>query len=96
MWMLSFASLFVTGVLCIVGTFSRHYNDTGLQRIGMFGLSVGSFGWAQAVWHQYDVSIGGWWVHVSMAVYAIGTALKVYRKQRLLRPPHASAAGATR
>ena len=76
--LLSLVSLSATLFLSVLGLYHRAYKDNLLQCIGMIGLAVFSLSRINAIWHEGyvgDPSVG--LLHASMAVYAIGTALKV-------------------
>ena len=81
----SIACLAIVAVLCAVGAFSRAYPDNMLQRIGM--SSMGVWCTAQAVdmiqsMHTDSVQL---MLHIGLATFAVGTALRV---RQVHRAPH--------
>ena len=80
LWLLSCMCLGVTGALCIAGVLSHHFNDNLLQRAGMALLGIFCFGRATSIWHAQFASADWFGVHLGMAVYALGTAWKVYAR----------------
>ena len=76
----SIVALSWLALLCCVGVFHEAFEDNLAQRIGMAGLAM----WAIArVWeklHTWDSSALGIMMHCCLALYATGTAWKVYRR----------------
>ena len=79
LWHFSAAALSITAVLCLIGTLAPSYNDNFVQRVGMAVLCYGCVSRVQHIFITERVSIDWAFVHVGMALYAIGTAWKQYR-----------------
>lgn len=94
LWLLSCFCLVLTAAICIVGVFSSHFDDTLLQRLGMAILCFFCAGRAGTIWMARDVNPDWFGVHLGMAVFAVGTALKIYalcakeRRERYLERRH--------
>lgn len=77
MWIVSFVSLSIVAVLCLVGVLHQGFKDNLLQCLGMSLLCVACFGRASSIW-MTEITAGSWMlVHVGMALYALGTTQKV-------------------
>jgi hypothetical protein len=80
--------LSIVAALCIVAIFCRNYHENWLQFAGLAGLSL----WASArVTQLLDLFDGrmpnqGLVLHVSLALYAVGTAWKVWQHNRPQTP----------
>lgn len=77
MWIVSVISLSIVAALCLIGVFHRAFRDNILQCIGMSGLCIACFGRIGAVWTTEFTAPSWMLVHLFMAIYAVGTALKV-------------------
>lgn len=77
MWTLSVLSLVIVAALCAFGVFHRAYKDNLMQCIGMGLLFIASCSRVAWIWRT-EITDPSWVIlHISMAVYAIGTAQKV-------------------
>ena len=84
-WSVPLLCLAVTGALCTWGIFSRHFDDSFLQRVGLAGLSVFCFLRLYTRLKSPDIpppalEILG--VQVSLAIYGVGTAIKLVKRSR--------------
>jgi hypothetical protein len=85
MWLISVLCLVLVATLCAWGVFTDRYNDNLPQMIGMGAMFFGALSIAWRIWRVEFVPMDALFVHVGLALYAVGTAWKVYRK------PHAYA-----
>ncbi len=74
----SAACLFVVAAICLVGIVSKHYRDNWLQLLGLIGLVWWSL--ARAIEMLSRDHVGNYQLlsHVSLTLFAIGTAIKVW------------------
>lgn len=79
--MITIVSLWIVLLMCAAGVFSPVFDDNTLQRIGLGGVGVGVVPWLFEAPAELVVLL-----HVGMASYALGTALKVW-KRRHHQPP---------
>lgn len=80
-----FFKLFIIAVLCFVGVFSHSYEDTLIQRVGMAVAGTGAcLRLYLAVLEPYLHSSEPlrWLFTSGVAIYAVGTAIKHFRKFR--------------
>lgn len=82
MWEVSAASILIVMALCVAGVFSCKYDDSLIQRVGMFLLFIGLFPSLKSVWGNDEVHIGTASATVGLAAYAIGTACKAWKFSR--------------
>lgn len=80
--LLSLLCLALTGVLATWGVFSRHFDDSLLQRIGLATLAIACIlRVPDRIYHPHtppELLMA----QVGLAVYGIGTAIKLWRKTR--------------
>lgn len=76
---LTLLSLFVVSVLCAVGALYKHYEDNLLQRVGMAGICLANIGLIVQVWEYQAVNHACGMLAVSMAIFALGVAAKVFK-----------------
>lgn len=72
-------SLFVVSVLCAVGALYKHYEDNLLQRVGMAGICLANIGLIVQVWEYQGVNHACGMLAVSLAIFALGVAAKVFK-----------------
>lgn len=92
--MISAASLAIVMALCFVGTFCprRYYDDNLLQRIGLAGIAVGCGPRLSLLLERHSFDGTGFqpmfqvFVHVGLAAFAIGTALKAWQHRPKIPP----------
>lgn len=77
MWILSVCALSLVFVLCVLGIWHQSFRENLLQFIGMSWLMVACAGRIAWLWEAERVEPSWMLVHVGMAIYAAGTALKV-------------------
>lgn len=82
--LLSLLCLVVTGLLATWAVLSRHYDDSLLQRLGLGIIATGCLGRAlerltEDVPDPPPILL---WSQVGLALYAIGTALRMYLASR--------------
>lgn len=79
------ASLGLVSILCAIGALYKHYDDNLLQRFGMAGIGLANVGLMAQVWQYQGVNHACGMLAVSMAIFAIGVAVKVlkFRPRRL-------------
>jgi hypothetical protein len=79
-------------LLCLLGVFHDAFEDNLLQRIGMAMMAI----WCVSrVWeklHTWDTDTIHIVLHVALAMYATGTALKVARRHWALKRAHGTEA----
>jgi hypothetical protein len=76
----SIVALSWLALLCLLGVFHDAFEDNLLQRVGMAGLALWS---VSRVWEKlqtWDTPAIHMVLHVALALYATGTALKVARR----------------
>lgn len=93
----SLICLFVTIVACMAGVFSKHYRDNWMQYLGLWAILAGSLGrgWQLLLrWHAWmneplmpapDISNHNLALYGGLAIFAIGTAWKVWRHREVIR-----------
>lgn len=74
----------VTCALCTWAVFSKHFDDTLVQRLGLSIMAVGT---AVRVWDRLandvpDPPLVLLWSQVGLALYAAATAVKLYQAGR--------------
>lgn len=84
---ISAACLLVLAVICLFGVFSSHYKDNWAQFVGLWGMIA----WSLArSWQLIDdggsVTTQQLVAHVSITIFALGTAWKVARHKRAAEP----------
>ncbi len=77
MWIFSIVSLSLVIALCLMGIWHDAFKDNLLQCLGMACLIIACTGRVHWVWQAEYVDPSWMLVHVSMALYALGTAWKV-------------------
>jgi len=77
----------VVGICATLAVLSHRIHDTTAERIGLAMVSISSFAAAWRIITAGEVTIGGLWLSVSMAVYVIAIALKHFRDEPT-RPPN--------
>ena len=92
MWVVSIACLLFVMVLCVLGTVVRAFRDNLPQRIGMAFLFIGCWPRVQDMWLYRPESDGSWLGHLGLAMFALGTAWKVWKHRHVdphpPAPPH--------
>ena len=78
----SICALSIVAVLCLVGVFSSHFDDTLGQRVGMSLIAIWCIARVQTKMLDPDTEPVHLLLHIGLASYAIGTALKHWRKGR--------------
>ena len=81
---ISLLCLVVTGVACALGVFSHHFDDTLLQRLGLSIVATGTTGraWERITQDVPDPPLVLLWSQIGIALYAVGTVLRMYRAKR--------------
>ena len=82
--------LTVVAVLCAVGAFSRAYPDNLLQRLGMSTMGIWCGVRMAEQLQEQSTDTVQLMLDVGLAIYAVGTALRMYR---LHHAPHCRRAG---
>ena len=82
--MLSLACLVVTGLLSALAVFSRHYDDSLVQRAGLCIVATGCIGRA---YERFTAEVADpapilLWSQIGLALYAIGTAWRMFDAKR--------------
>lgn len=103
LWVVSAISLTIVMVLCFAGAFcpEKYFNDNLLQRVGMFGIAVGCGPRLALIVERRGFDGSGFQpefqmaVHVGLAAFAVGTAIKVWqhRPSNQRKPPKAPPPG---
>jgi hypothetical protein len=83
---LTVASLLIVMTLCIAALFSRYFLDNWLQHVGLIGIGTTSAMLAEMVVHAEYVPPQMALMAISLAVYALGTAYKVWRYRNCPQP----------
>lgn len=73
------ASLGLVSILCAIGALYKHYDDNLLQRFGMAGIGLANVGLMAQVWQHQGVNHACGMLAVSMAIFAMGVAVKVFK-----------------
>ena len=76
-WILSATCLYLTSFLCVLGILDEDILDNVIERLGMGLLVLGCMGRAKYVTEHEMVDPTWLTVHVGMAVYAVGGALRI-------------------
>ncbi len=79
---ISIVSLSLVAALCVVGVFHPRFDDTLGQRVGMSLIGIWCILRVQAKLTAFDTEPVHLILHVGLACYACGTALKVWRARR--------------
>lgn len=87
MWIVSVVALCIVMALCVLGTFGRWYSDNLAQRIGMAMLFIGCWPKVEELMFFRPENGGVWVAHVGLAVFAMGTAWKVWLHRDHHPPP---------
>lgn len=77
MWIISIIALSLVITLCLLGIWHQAFKDNLLQCLGMGWLVIACIGRVHWLWLAERVEPSWMLVHVGMAIYALGTALKV-------------------
>lgn len=77
MWIISIVSLSIIVALCVLGVYHAAFKDNLLQCVGMGFLCIALAGRIERIWGSEYIDFGEAAVHISLAFYAVGTALKV-------------------
>jgi hypothetical protein len=92
----SIACLVVTILACLSGVFSRHYRDNWMQYLGLWAILAGALGrgWQLSLrWHYWvnnplmpepDISNQNLALYGGLALFAVGTAWKVWRHRGVI------------
>ena len=80
--LLSLLCLTVTGVLATWGVFSRHLDDTLLQRIGLATVAIACILRVPDKFDHPYTAPELLMAQVGLMVYGIGTAIKLWRRTR--------------
>lgn len=76
---LTLLALLIVVVLCVAGLFSPHYHDTWLQHVGLIGIGGSAAMLVDLVQQARYVPPAMALMAISMAVFGLGTAYKVWR-----------------
>lgn len=87
MYAISILCLVILGALCLCAVFSEKYRDNWLQFVGLWGVMLWAFARAWQVFDGAEVTGQQLWAHISFAVFAAGTAIKVWRYPQSEKPP---------
>lgn len=86
---LSIGCLALTGALCTWAIFTRHYDDSLLQRMGLSALAIASLLRIPHKLQYPDTAPEILVAQVGLCLYGVGTAIKLYRRsQRHERRTH--------
>lgn len=80
--LVSILALSLVAVLCVVGVFHHRFDDTLGQRIGMSLIGVWCILRVQAKLTTFDTEPVHMILHIGLACYACGTALKIWRAHK--------------
>lgn len=69
--------MFMAGLLCLVGLFSRHYKENLLQTVAMCCGVLGCWSRVPDIWVRTDIPFDWFLVHACLGLFAIGTAVQV-------------------
>lgn len=83
--LISIVALSLVAVLCVVGVFHSRFDDTLGQRLGMSLIGIWCILRVQTKLSTMDTEPVHLMLHVGLACYATGTALKIWRAQRFKR-----------
>ncbi|MBE7420676.1 MAG: hypothetical protein HS128_23515 [Ideonella sp.] len=89
---LGLAALVGVLTLCVAGLFSSHYHDNWLQFLGLWTIVLADtmrLAWLAERWQWRGELVMSWpmiVLHIGMLMFAVGTACKVWRHRRRLRP----------
>jgi hypothetical protein len=86
--LLSLLCLLVTGFICTAGIFSHHFDDTILQRVGLSIVATGTLIRAveRITQDVPDPPLVLLWSQIGIAMYAVGTALRMMHAKRRAGP----------
>lgn len=76
---LSIGCLALTGALCTWAIFTRHYDDSLLQRMGLSALAIASLLRIPHKLQYPDTAPEILVAQVGLCLYGVGTAIKLYR-----------------
>ena len=80
--MVSIVALSLVAFLCLLGVFHPRYDDTLGQRIGMSMIAIWCILRVQVKFTELDTEPVHLLLHIGLACYATGTALKIWRAQK--------------
>lgn len=80
--MLSLLCLIVTGSLATWGVFSRHFDDSLLQRVGLSVVAIACILRIPEKIAHPDTPPEILMAQIGLCIYGIGTALKIIRRSR--------------
>ena len=75
-WFMSCVFLTILGAACVLGVFSKRYDDNLAQRIGMAGVALWCFARIPLIYERGYTEPANLLLHAALAVMACGT---VYR-----------------
>ena len=78
----SIVALVIVAVLCLVGVFHPRFDDTLGQRVGMSMIGIWCILRVQTKLTSFDTEPVHMILHIGLATYACGTALKMYRAHK--------------
>lgn len=78
----SIISLAVAGSLCVAGVFCHAYKDNWLQFAGLWGMAGWAFSRIEVIAERGYTEPWNLALHLGMAAYGVGTALKVLHHSR--------------
>ena len=79
---ISIVALSIVATLCVIGVFHPRFDDTLGQRIGMSIIGSWCLLRIPVKFGTFDTEPVHLLLHIGMAFYACGTALKAWRKYR--------------
>jgi len=79
---LNIVSLSIVLFLCLYGTLTRFYKDNLFQWVGFIFITLGCTKEILELWHAIGGSRTTTTLAFGCALYAIGTAWKVYKRNR--------------
>lgn len=82
LWMISVFCLGLTMVLCILGTLHHCFQDNLLQRAGMALLALSCVARGSEILLSQAVNPQSFLLHLSIALFAVGAAVKYWMRYR--------------
>ena len=80
--LLSLLCLVLTGALATWGIFSRHFDDSLLQRIGLSVIAIACILRVPDKIEAPDTPLAILMAQIGLCIYGVGTAIKLWRKGR--------------
>jgi hypothetical protein len=79
---LSLLCLVITGALATWGVFSRHFDDTLMQRVGLSIIAIACLLRVPAKIANPDTPPELLMAQIGLCIYGVGTAIKICRRKR--------------